>query len=174
LVDHKLAVADRERVERHVASCEACRKLVSAAVRGLVTPAADEPPLRPSRISFRRLVPPGLPVGETFGRYRIERELGVGGMGRVYAAFDPALERRVALKVLHGLGDHASARLVREARAMARLVHPNVVTVYEVGRVDDRDYVAMELVDGETRDEWQRREPRSRREGRDAFVRSCV
>ena len=90
-----------------------------------------------------------------FGRYRIERELGAGGMGRVYEAFDPKLERKVALKVLHGLSEDGSARLVREARAMARLVHPNVAAVHDVGHIDGRDYIAMEQ--SEQVIEWQRR-----------------
>src|SRR5690348_16758394 len=87
------------------------------------------------------------PLGTTLGRYRLERLLGEGGMGTVHAAFDPDLERRVALKVLRDArsGDEARQRLLREARAMARLTHPNVVTVHEVGNASGRDYVAMEL-----------------------------
>ncbi|HEY6177251.1 MAG TPA: protein kinase, partial [Kofleriaceae bacterium] len=71
------------------------------------------------------------PVGETLGRYRLERELGAGAMGVVHAAFDPDLERRIALKVLRSATAtlQAKDRLMREARAMARLTHPNVVTV---------------------------------------------
>jgi hypothetical protein len=105
----------------------------------------------------------------TLGRYRIERELGAGGMGVVYAAFDPGLERRVALKILgaHG-GD--SSRLVREARAMARLNHPNIITVHEVGQVAGRDYGTMELVDGGTLAEWLDGKPRSPREIVAAFL----
>jgi predicted Ser/Thr protein kinase len=85
------------------------------------------------------------------GRFRLERELGRGGMGAVYAARDPELERTVAIKVLRDAGGpDARARLVREARAMAKLAHPNVITVFEAGTADDHDYIAMELVDGET------------------------
>src|SRR3984885_12091798 len=92
--------------------------------------------------------PEGGPVlGDTLGRYRLERELGAGGMGVVHAAFDPDLERRIALKVLRSATATAEARdrLLREARAMARLSHPNVVTVHEVGTAGGRDFVAMEL-----------------------------
>src|SRR5579859_7114787 len=81
-----------------------------------------------------------LEVGATVGRYKLERELGAGGMGGVYAAFDPDLERRIALKVLHTEAGEARKRLLREARAMARLFHPNVVVVYEVGSAGGRDY----------------------------------
>ena len=105
---------------------------------------------------------PGHPVGPTVGRYRLERELGEGGMGVVHAAFDPDLQRRVALKVLRiaAPGIEAKDRLLREARAMARLAHPNVVTVHEVGTANGRDYVAMELVLGETLADWLRSEKR--------------
>ena len=96
-------------------------------------------------------------LGGTLGRFAIERVLGAGGMGIVYAAFDPELERRVALKVLRpGLAPDAGERLLREARAMARLADPNIVAVYEVGTTDGHDYIAMELVDGENLVEWRR------------------
>src|SRR3954470_15216050 len=97
--------------------------------------------------------------GDTLGRYRLERKLGEGGMGVVHAAFDPDLERRVALKVLRTEGSaEARQRLLREARAMARLAHANVVVVHEVASAGGRDYVAMELVEGQTLAEWLRGE----------------
>ncbi|HEY0483552.1 MAG TPA: protein kinase [Kofleriaceae bacterium] len=101
-------------------------------------------------------------LGASLGRYRLERELGTGGMGVVHAAFDPDLERRIALKVLRVAmpGLEAKDRLLREARAMARLAHPNVVTVHEVGTANGRDYVAMELIQGETLADWLRAERR--------------
>jgi predicted Ser/Thr protein kinase len=101
-------------------------------------------------------------LGAMLGRYRLERTLGEGGMGVVHAAFDPDLERHVALKVLRTIdvaGD-ARQRLLREARAMARLTHENVVVVHEVGTAGDRDYVAMELIDGQTLAEWLAGKPR--------------
>jgi len=101
-------------------------------------------------------------IGATLGRYRLERELGAGAMGVVYAAFDPDLERRIALKLLRPQAPSAELkeRLLREARAMARLTHPNVVTVYEVGTTGGRDFVAMELIHGETLAEWLGHAPR--------------
>ncbi|HUJ61654.1 MAG TPA: protein kinase [Kofleriaceae bacterium] len=111
-------------------------------------------------------------LGDVLGRYRLERTLGEGGMGVVHAAFDPDLERRVALKVLRAQsgGGEARQRLLREARAMARLTHPNVVTVHEVGSASGRDYVAMELVEGETLADWLRASHRSANEIVTAFV----
>ena len=98
----------------------------------------------------------GSQLDSVLGRYRLERELGAGGMGVVHAAFDPDLERTVALKVLRHASDDASARLLREARAMAKLSHPNVITIFEVGTAAGRDYIAMELIDGETLAGWVR------------------
>ena len=101
-------------------------------------------------------------IGSSLGRYRLERELGEGGMGVVHAAFDPDLQRRIALKVLRiaAAGTEAKDRLLREARAMARLAHPNVVTVHEVGTANGRDYVAMELILGDTLADWLRTDQR--------------
>ena len=110
---------------------------------------STQPPSPPSRPSG------GTADGVTFGRYVLLEELGSGGMGIVYAALDPDLNRKVALKLLRGDRHVAgrpedSQRLLREAKAMARLHHPNVVTVHDVGQIDDRVFVAMEFVDGPT------------------------
>jgi predicted Ser/Thr protein kinase len=109
----------------------------------------------------------------TLGRYRLERKLGEGGMGVVHAAFDPDLERRVALKVLRSTADgdtDARQRLLREARAMARLTHANVVTVHEVGSASGRDYVAMELIDGDSLADWLRATKHAQRDIIAAFI----
>jgi serine/threonine protein kinase len=112
-----------------------------------------------------------VPAPESIARFRIERQLGAGAMGVVYAAFDPDLERHVAVKVLRAApGAVARNRLLREARAMARLSHPNVVTVHEVGTSGERDYVATELIIGSNLSEWLRAAPRSKREIVDAFL----
>jgi len=108
------------------------------------------------------------------GRYTVLGRLGSGGMGVVLEALDPALDRKVAIKVLWPSVDTASdastARLEREAQAMARLAHPNVVTVFEVDRLDDRVYVAMELVKGATLRDWLAEEPRSWRQIVEIFI----
>ena len=115
---------------------------------------------------------PADPVGPNLGRYKLERELGAGGMGVVHAAFDPDLERRVALKVLRTEAGTSEARkrLLDEARAMARLQHPNVVTVHEVASANGRDFVAMEMIDGETLADWMRKDRRPEAELIDAFI----
>lgn len=107
-----------------------------------------------------------LPVDEIarparIGRFAILDVLGQGGMGRVYAAYDPDLDRRIALKVLleHRERPRQSLRVRREAHAMARLSHPNVCQVYDVGEHDGRTWIAMEYVDGVTLGAWQA-EPR--------------
>jgi Protein kinase domain len=112
-----------------------------------------------------------VPPPASIGRFRIDRQLGAGAMGVVYEAFDPDLQRSVAVKVLRATpGDSARNRLLREARAMARLSHPNVVTVHEVGTSGNRDYVATELISGSNLSEWLRATPRSKREIVDAFL----
>jgi tetratricopeptide (TPR) repeat protein len=113
-----------------------------------------------------------LTKGMEFGRYRIVHRIGSGGMGTVYSAFDPTLDRTVALKVLHEKVESADAeqRLLREAQAMARLSHPNVVTVHDAGMEDGRPYVAMEFVEGYDLRTWLRREQRGWRDIVDKFV----
>jgi tetratricopeptide (TPR) repeat protein len=104
--------------------------------------------------------------GVAFGRYKIGRRIGSGGMGTVYTAFDPTLDRQIALKVLHDKVENAEAeqRLLREAQAMARLSHPNVVTVHDAGTQDGRPYVAMEYVEGCDLGAWLNSEERGWRE----------
>ncbi len=98
----------------------------------------------------------------TIGRYRIDRKIGAGGMGEVYQGADQQLGRCVAIKlVLPNLGrSRGQRRLRREAQALARLSHPNVVQVYEVGEHDGRTFLAMEYVEGGTLTHWLRKEPR--------------
>ena len=102
---------------------------------------------------------PRMEVGEVFqGRYRIDAMLGEGGMGRVFRAYDATLRRFVALKVLRpdlgvdatrgSVASDAQARLLREARAVAALAHPNIVALYDIGQVAGVWYIVMELVEG--------------------------
>ncbi|MEQ9503273.1 MAG: serine/threonine-protein kinase [Deltaproteobacteria bacterium] len=101
------------------------------------------------------------------GRFVVLDKLGEGAMGVVYAAFDPELDRKVAIKLLRpdgANGDAAQARLHAEAKAMARLSHPNVVPAYEVGTFDGRVFIAMEFVDGVTLRAWCAAAPRTIRQ----------
>lgn len=92
-----------------------------------------------------------------FGPYEVQGLLGRGGMGTVFEAFDPRLDRKVAIKVLHpDVARGHTERLVREAKALAKLSHPNVVHVYDVGTAADQTFVSMELVRGMTLEAWQR------------------
>ena len=107
------------------------------------------------------------------GRFVLMERLGQGGMGVVYSAYDPELDRRVALKLLRTghrrAGEKAKERLLREAQALARLSHPNVVPVYEVGVIDDQVFIVMEFVVGETLRKWLAAEDRTWRQVLDAF-----
>jgi len=121
------------------------------ATHGAPEPTALAPPAVPA------IHPSELPRGSTLGRYVILGPLGRGGTGAVYSAYDTQLDRRVALKLLRGGGenDEHRSRLMREAQAMARLSHPNVVTVYDVSVADDgRVFLAMEIVEGGTLGDW--------------------
>ena len=97
-------------------------------------------------------------VAPRIGRFTVLERLGEGGMGVVYAAYDAQLDRRVAVKLLRrdtvGNDDAARKRLLREAQAMARLGHPNLITVHEAGEHQGSVYVAMEFVKGKSLDAW--------------------
>jgi len=106
------------------------------------TPQTRDEPVRP--------VPRGLP--DRISRFEVTKLLGRGGMGEVYLARDPVIDRMVAIKLI-GSGlelDRGRRRLMREARAAGRLHHPNIVTVFEAGEFEDRSFIAMEYVPGET------------------------
>ncbi|HEV2846037.1 MAG TPA: serine/threonine-protein kinase, partial [Thermoanaerobaculia bacterium] len=145
------------------------RALVAA---GLLTPAAvsdllDElrEDLTPDFTGRARAAPPSRPVTpfplpspdlapefrflEGWERYRVERLLGSGGMGTVFKAFDPTLGRRIALKFLHRNDATQTERFLREARAQARVVHPTICQVHEVGEVGGRPYIAMQYIEGQ-------------------------
>ena len=112
----------------------------------------------------------GLGRGDSIGRYLVLGLLGKGGMGEVYAAYDPELDRKVALKLLRAQAaagvdpSEGRARLLREAQAIARLSDPNVVVVFDVGMFGERVFLAMEFVDGNTIGYWLQAQTRSWRE----------
>ena len=141
-VDGEGTESERARVAEHIDACDRCRELVGALVRTLVTPEQDRP-------SWRLLA-----RGTNLGRYVLLDPVGRGGMGVVYSAFDPELDRKVAIKFLRpGKGANpvaARPQLLAEAQAIARLSHPNIVTVHDVGTFDGEVFFAMEYVKGET------------------------
>ncbi len=110
--------------------------------------------------------------GTSMGRYVLLECIGAGGMGVVYAAYDPELDRKVALKLLKSsVGDATSrARLLREAQAMAQLAHPNVITVHDVGTFGEEVFVAMEFVQGVTMTRWLGERVRGWREVLEVFA----
>jgi tetratricopeptide (TPR) repeat protein/predicted Ser/Thr protein kinase len=119
------------------------------------------PVTRPTRLQA------SVGAGEVIGRYVVLAKLGAGGMGVVYAAYDPELDRKVALKLLRRDGDGsamhgaARARLLREAQALAKFSHPEIVAVHDVGEHEAGVWVAMEFVDGQTLGAWAKQAPRS-------------
>ena len=133
---------ERARVGEHLDSCERCSELLSALVRTMVAPEPDEWPQKT------------IPRGTNLGRYVLLDPVGKGGMGVVYGAFDPELDRKVAVKFLRGGpgggGSAARSQVLAEAQAIARLSHPNIITVHDVGTFGGEVFFAMEYVKGET------------------------
>ncbi len=166
----------RTALEEHLACCSAC----GAALAIEANETHAEPSATPATTpSTPRRIP--WPVEERIlSRYQLLRRIGSGGLGEVYAARDPELDREVAIKLLHprthdGYELEAKARLVREAQAIAKVAHPNVVAVFDVGSYNERElsgqhdvgldqdsvFIVMELVEGVTLREWLHERPRS-------------
>jgi len=157
-------------VEAHLNACTECREVIAATAKCI----SEERATQQTTLERYDMDGEPVPVGANVGRYAVDHVLGAGGMGVVYAAYDPNLERRVAIKLLRPELSSASAsiqdRLVREARVMARLSHPNVVAVHDAGMYDGRVFIAMELVEGVTLREWQQARVRSWREVLAVFI----
>jgi tetratricopeptide (TPR) repeat protein/tRNA A-37 threonylcarbamoyl transferase component Bud32 len=131
----------------------------------VVRAASDEP-------TVSGVPPPEPSEAPRIERYRILERLGAGGMATVWRAHDTHLDREVAVKVMRGRRRDpvAQARLLREAQAMARVSHPHVVQVFDVGVASDAVYVAMERIEGRTLTEWLAKERPSRTRIVEAFV----
>jgi serine/threonine protein kinase len=169
------AIAD---VDTHIEACPDCRGLVAdvsksfhdteTGTRERSVIGTDDPEVSHERARL------SLENGQRVGRYVIEEPIARGGMGVLYAAHDPRLSRKVALKLLRpdvpSVGRHRGPSLLREAQAMAQLSHPNVVNVYDVGTFHTQVFIAMEFVDGLTLKSWLRARPRSWRDILAAFV----
>ncbi|HWM89227.1 MAG TPA: protein kinase [Thermoanaerobaculia bacterium] len=119
---------------------------ISEADPALAPTLVEAPPGRAGAVAF----PPELRFLKDWSRYGVERFLGSGGMGAVYLASDPQLGRRVALKFLHYNDPVLVVRFLREARAQARVEHPNICQVHEVGEVEGRPYIAMQYIEGKS------------------------
>jgi serine/threonine protein kinase/tetratricopeptide (TPR) repeat protein len=183
-----ISAEERERAHQHMGVCIECRQWVAGYARA--QPSDDDPTdpsPRRARVASLQLPtvlerpgagnqspamnPAGrmtvLETGTMLGRYRVTEWLGQGGMGTVYAALDTKLKRKVALKLLSEQGGPADAlekrreRLLGEAQAMARLGHPNCVTIYDVGTYEGSVFLAMEFVDGMTLRSWHLERPRT-------------
>jgi Tfp pilus assembly protein PilF len=158
--------AARADVERHIDGCSACRELFAETARARAVSALATPGPRSEM--------PALERGRALGRYILLDTIGAGGMGVVYAAYDPELDRRVALKLLRpdAMIDakDGAARLVREAQVLARLSNPHVIAVHDVGRVGEQLFVAMELIDGWTLRSWRKERSPTQREILDVFI----
>jgi eukaryotic-like serine/threonine-protein kinase len=170
-------------LDAHVDGCASCSELLAAVVRSPalvaaatqreidpVTSQGHGPDSRGSASTLVELIGRIAP-GERIGRYVVRDEVGRGGMGVVYAARDPELDRGVAIKLLRASvrgSSQARARLLREARTLASLSHRNLISVYDVGEIELAGqpvvFVAMELVDGPNLRVWRWQQPRSWRD----------
>ena len=145
IVEGEAQESERDAVLAHADTCTACRQLLSEMARG--RGGADHARGGP------------LARGTLLGRYVLIDVLGAGSMGVVYRAFDEDLDRSVALKVLRGANGGPDDRLLllREARAMARVAHPHVIRVFDVGTSRDVAFFAMELFEGVSLSQWRKR-----------------
>ncbi len=152
-VEGTLDRAAEAAVKEHIDGCDDCRALVSHTAKSMRqgSPERDESDVRP---------------GGAIGRYLVQGVIGTGAMGVVYSAYDPELDRLVAMKLLRPdallleRAEDLQTRLSREARAMARLSHENVVAVYDTGTFEGRVFLAMELVPGTSLSVWLTSSPR--------------
>jgi serine/threonine protein kinase len=143
-------------LEAHLNRCPDCRSVLAETARFTFQFEETDGEAGKAEALGNRL----LEAGTEVSRYVIGGLIGVGAAGVVYGAQDPQLRRKIALKLMRPDHSHGprveaqKARLLREARAMARLSHPNVVTVFDVGTYEDQIFIVMELVEGETLDRW--------------------
>jgi len=194
LARDELPAAERTTIEAHIDACEACSEVVAELMRLFASSfsAGQRPGAAPDlstsglESTVSGVEPPPdellgnelpLPEGAKLGRYVVLRAIGSGAMGIVYAAYDPELDRKIALKLLRRApGEDAdevfasqqgtrNRRLLREAQALARLAHPHVITVHDVGTFEGgRVFLAMEFVEGGTLTRWLEARPRPWRE----------
>jgi tetratricopeptide (TPR) repeat protein len=157
----------RQEVESRLSQYEDSTNFVQAPTIAAQEEVERTLPSSEARTGFKR--------GDSLGRYIVLDQLGRGGMGVVYSAYDPELDRRVAIKLLRpeGIGlnaEEGGARMLREAQALARLSHPNVIPVFDVGTLDGQVFITMEFIDGQTLKAWVAEAPRPWREVLSVFI----
>ncbi len=152
LLDRALDEETAAAIEAHMDRCAACRALVAELVRFRSSSAGDE---------AEAPAPPEEAAVLIAERYEIIEPVGSGGMGIVYLARDRRLARRVAIKMLRfGAESRSQAQLLKEAQTLARLCHPSIVVVHDVGTFEDQVFMAMEYVGGTSLRYWLEREAR--------------
>lgn len=155
-----VSIPERFKIESHLDGCVDCRELVAHLVR-------DHQP-RGAKSEGEVPEAPFLGRGTNLGRYLLLKCVGRGGAGTVYAAYDPELDRKIAIKILRTEDDVSEElrreRLLEEAKALAKISHPNVIAVHDIGTFEGHVFVAMEFVNGVSLREWLREEPRPWRE----------
>jgi eukaryotic-like serine/threonine-protein kinase len=150
----RLSPDEQQQVHVHADDCAVCRRVIAEVARDQSTVKGPQitSVARSGADTDVRAPHVVLGAGDQVSRYVIERFLGAGAMGAVYEARDPELGRRVAIKIVAagtgGATEGRAGRLVREAQAMARLTHPNIVQIYDAGRSDDVMFIAMQRIDG--------------------------
>jgi serine/threonine protein kinase/Tfp pilus assembly protein PilF len=144
-------------VRLHTEACPECRRVLAELTRMRSSGAGN------STAPSAGACVDEIPVGTPLGRYVLLARAGSGSMGVVYAAYDPGLDRKVAIKLLRvdDSSEEATARLKREGQVLARLHHPNVITVHDIGSWQSRTFIAMEFVAGGTVRQWLRESPRT-------------
>jgi len=169
-LEARLSSEQSDELELHIDSCENCRMLLATMVE------SDEESSFPftkealsvysEELALYDITPRFLPKGTLLGRYVLMEPVGLGGMSIVYAAFDPELERKIAVKLMHPAShpqreQGRQARLLREAKVIAKLTHPHIVTVHDLGMYEGQLFIAMEYIKGQTLRQWLHEAPRS-------------
>ena len=178
-LDGRADADTRAGIEEHVDRCQDCFDWIARMLRQSFLhrseAIADTVPIADLIDASAVDALTGASAGGTVGRYQVLERLGQGAMGVVYRAYDPVLERAVALKLIRSErpSPDLRRRALQEAQALARLQHPNVVTVHDLGFVGEQVFVAMELLEGETLAAWLRRRRRDWREIRDVYVQAA-
>ena len=170
LLDGVVDDSERTELESHLDQCDVCTEVLGELGRF------------PARSSHSGVIEPSEPAssaelepGGQVGRFTLLERLGTGGMGTVWAAYDPQLDRKIALKFVRAelTRPDTLARLSREAQALARVNHPNVVAVHDIGVDRDRMYIAQEFVRGSQLGAWLAAQPREVNEILGVFVQAA-